>query len=226
MRKRDDFASATIVNPKRYADAGGAQEARLFPYYVGYSAAFASTLLASLDLADKPCILDPWNGSGITTHTARRFGYKTIGQDLNPVMVLVAKAELLSPQDAGRLIPLARDILDKARRQGTRAAKDDPLCHWLAPTTASFMRAIEIEINNSLVYVNKKAKLVSRFVEFYIQLLEMIKEDMLLVSQYEKPKHPKVLDGFQKYVLQASVEPYSIKRRDAFLKAEFARFKP
>jgi len=76
------------------------------------------------------------------------------------------------------------------------------------------------------LYVNRKAKLVSRFVKFYIQLLEIIKEDMLLVSQYKKPNHPKVLDGFQKYVLQASVEPYSIKRRDAFLKAEFGRFKP
>ncbi|MEX2164983.1 MAG: DUF262 domain-containing protein [Sulfuricaulis sp.] len=76
------------------------------------------------------------------------------------------------------------------------------------------------------LYVNKKAKVVSRFVKFYIQLLEMIKEDMLLVSQYRKPKHPKVLDGFQKHVLQASVEPSAIKRRDAFLKAEFDRFKP
>lgn len=150
-KKRNHFANAIIVNPKRYADAAGAQEARLFPYYAGYSAAFASTLLASLDLGSKPCILDPWNGSGITTHTARRFGYKTIGQDLNPVMVLVAKAELLAPQDVGRLIPLAQDILGKARRQQTRATKGDPLSDWMVPTTASFIRAIETQINVSLV---------------------------------------------------------------------------
>ncbi|MEX2164985.1 MAG: hypothetical protein WD823_12190 [Sulfuricaulis sp.] len=151
MKKRNAFATAMIINPKRYADVGGAQEARLFPYYAGYSAAFASTLLASLDLSNKSSILDPWNGSGITTHTARRFGYKTIGLDLNPVMVLVARAELLSPQDVGRLVPLAHRILDKARKQHRRAAEDDPLTQWLAPTTASFMRAIEIEINSSLV---------------------------------------------------------------------------
>jgi len=147
-----------IVNPKRHADAGGAQEARLFPYYAGYSASFASTLLASLDLADKSCILDPWNGSGITTHTARRFGYKTIGQDLNPVMVLVARAELLSPQEAGRLIPLAHDILGKARRESKHVVKDDPLSQWLVPTAASFMRAIETEINQSLVSNNNHYK--------------------------------------------------------------------
>lgn len=74
------------------------------------------------------------------------------------------------------------------------------------------------------LYVNKKTALVPQFVAFYTELLETIKQDMQRVSQYEKPNHPAVLDGFQKYVLQASVEPYSIKRRDAFLRTAFDRY--
>lgn len=150
-KKHGDFAKALIVNPKRYADAGGAQEARLFTYYAGYSSVFASTLLASLNLPSNACILDPWNGSGVTTRTARRFGYKTIGKDLNPVMVLIANAELLSPHDVGSLLPRAHDIMFRVRQQNRRSSETDPLCKWLVPSTASFIRAIEREIIESLV---------------------------------------------------------------------------
>lgn len=157
-----DFSKTLIVNPKRYADAGGAQDARLFPYYAGYSAAFASTLLASLPLSEESLIFDPWNGAGITTHTARRFGYRTIGQDLNPAMVLIAKAELLSPQDVGHLTPLAYTILDGARRRTGSFSKQDPLCRWLAPSTAHFLRAIETEIHHCLVSHKKYRALSTR----------------------------------------------------------------
>src|SRR5437870_3895670 len=114
MKPHLDFDNAWIVNPKRHADAGGAQEARLFPYYVGYSSAFASTLLASLNLQRHAHILDPWNGSGITTQTARRLGYRAIGRDLNPVMVLIAKAESLAPTDVGHLPPTANELITLA----------------------------------------------------------------------------------------------------------------
>lgn len=155
MKKRGDFSNAQILNPKRYADAGGAQEARIFPYYAGYSTVFASTLLGSLVLPAKCVVFDPWNGSGVTTHTARRFGYRTVGQDLNPVMVLAAKAELLSPQDAARLIPLAHYLLDNVRGR-LPATESDPLCQWLVPRAASFMRALEERINMTLVSKSTK----------------------------------------------------------------------
>ena len=40
---------------------------------------------------------------------------------------------------------------------------------------------------------------------------------MELISKYEKPSNAYILEGFQKYILQASVEGYSIKRRHDFL---------
>jgi hypothetical protein len=71
------------------------------------------------------------------------------------------------------------------------------------------------------LFTNKQIKLASQFSKFYIELLDTIEQDMKLISQYNKPKNPTVLEEFQKYVLQASVEPYSIKRRDDFLQKAF-----
>ena len=40
---------------------------------------------------------------------------------------------------------------------------------------------------------------------------------MDLLSKYHKPKNSLIMEEFQKYILQASVEGYSIKRRHDFL---------
>jgi hypothetical protein len=42
-------------------------------------------------------------------------------------------------------------------------------------------------------------------------------KDLKLLSSYERPTNPTVLEEFQKYISQASVESYAIKRRNLFL---------
>lgn len=71
------------------------------------------------------------------------------------------------------------------------------------------------------LYANKKIALISQFVKFYVELLETIKHNMELLSNYQKPENTKVMEEFQKYILQASVEPYAIKRRNEFLDKAF-----
>jgi hypothetical protein len=71
------------------------------------------------------------------------------------------------------------------------------------------------------LYTTKKIALISHFVKFYVELLNTIEHNMELLSHYEKPENTKVMEEFQKYVLQASVEPYSIKRRNDFLVKAF-----
>ena len=71
------------------------------------------------------------------------------------------------------------------------------------------------------LYLDKKSSLILRFVKFFVALLEEIRENLQLLAQYKKPKNPTILDEFQKYVSQASVEPYAVKRRDEFLKKAF-----
>lgn len=62
---------------------------------------------------------------------------------------------------------------------------------------------------------------VREFSEFYVKLLNEIKHNTDLLSRYEKPRNPSLMEEFQKYILQASVEGYSIKRRHEYLKRAF-----
>lgn len=71
------------------------------------------------------------------------------------------------------------------------------------------------------LYVNKQVNLVPTFAQFFFGLLEEINNNMELLSKYDKPANSTVMEGFQKYILQASVEGYSIKRRHDFLKKAF-----
>lgn len=96
-------------------------------------------------------MLDPWNGSGTTTGNAYRLGIRSLGFDLNPVMVAVAKASLFSAYDRPSLLPLGQAILDQAKVRNREPDDADPLCKWLSPESASIVRAIEAEINHTLI---------------------------------------------------------------------------
>lgn len=63
--------------------------------------------------------------------------------------------------------------------------------------------------------------LISQFAEFYIKLLDDIKRNSQILSKYNNPQNRLIMEQFQKYISQASVEPYSIKKRDEFLKRAF-----
>lgn len=71
------------------------------------------------------------------------------------------------------------------------------------------------------LFVKKKMNLISNFSKFYFDLLNEIKHNTELLSNYEKPINSTIMEEFQKYVLQASVEGYSIQRRHDFLKKAF-----
>lgn len=75
------------------------------------------------------------------------------------------------------------------------------------------------------LFVNKKTGLILDFSKFYVKLLKEIKHNMdLLRKEYKKPRNSTVMEEFQKYILQASVEGYSIKRRHNFLKKAFDHY--
>lgn len=139
-----------IVNPKLHSDSSEAKERRLFPYYAGYSAAFAENCLATLGLPLHATVLDPWNGSGTTTKAAHHLGFHAVGLDLNPVMVLAAKAAFVSALDAPSLVPLAHAIVEAARARSARRLCE-PLMDWFSPSSAAIARSIEREINRALI---------------------------------------------------------------------------
>jgi DNA modification methylase len=96
-----------IVSPKRNKRLQTGWEG-FFPYYAGYPELFARELLKSARLPHGAVVLDPWNGSGTTTYIATSLGLDSIGIDLNPVMIIVARARLLPPSEADHLPPWPR----------------------------------------------------------------------------------------------------------------------
>jgi hypothetical protein len=140
----------SIVSPKRGRRLQSGWEG-FFPYYAGYPELFARELLQSADLAPGAVVLDPWNGSGTTTYTAASLGFNSIGIDLNPVMIIVARARLLPTSEADHLRPLAATILAHAHSLAPALDANDALLSWLDPLTAAFVRAIERNIRRTLV---------------------------------------------------------------------------
>jgi hypothetical protein len=93
---------------------------KFFPYYAGFPEAFA------------------------------RRGYKAIGLDLNPVMVIVSRARMLPFSEIDALEPLAKTILQGAVRRAA-VSDADPLLSWFDADTAIILRSIERSINKKLV---------------------------------------------------------------------------
>jgi hypothetical protein len=75
------------------------------------------------------------------------------------------------------------------------------------------------------LYVKKKVSLISEFAKFFLALLDEIKQNLNLLAKYQNPTNTVVLEGFQKYISQASVEPYAIKRRHEFLDKAFQYYR-
>lgn len=74
------------------------------------------------------------------------------------------------------------------------------------------------------LYLNNKENLVDEFARFFIKFLHEIKQNMDLLAKMERPHNKFIIEEFQKYVLQASVEGYSIERRHKFLSKAFSYY--
>lgn len=127
-----------------------AARANWYRYYAGYSTQFVRDVLAHLGLPDGATILDPWNGSGTTTAVASESGYRVIGYDRNPALVVVARGRQLDPGVAKSLEPLTADLLKHAREEAVDTA-DDPLGDWFDADTTSRLRAMERAIQRTQV---------------------------------------------------------------------------
>jgi len=74
------------------------------------------------------------------------------------------------------------------------------------------------------LYLRERADLMPQFAIFYIKLLDEIKRNMEFIKRYKNAENTEVMEEFQKHILQASVEPSAIRRRDRFLKRAFDYF--
>lgn len=121
-----------------------------YRYYAGFSPDFVSDALELVDGPQRLHVLDPWLGVGTTSAIAAAKGHSTTGVDINPALVVIAKARLLRSDVAGSLAPLTEDILREAARINGDSSSE-PLLAWFGPSSASYFRAIERAIYRVLV---------------------------------------------------------------------------
>jgi hypothetical protein len=147
----DAFEKLTITNPKR-DPKNVSGRATWYPYYAGFSPVFARSFFDSLALNPRSKVMDPWNGSGTTVEAAAHAGHDAKGFDINPVMIVIARARMLSDSSRQSIEPLSNAILQKAR--GVKAlhlGRPDPLELWLTPEGAMAFRRIETGIQQLLI---------------------------------------------------------------------------
>lgn len=139
-----------LHNPKRGKES---REGRpgWYEYYAGFSPNFVQDAL-KLSGAEPGSakILDPWNGSGTTTEMSLRNGFESLGFDLNPAMVIVAKGRMLQPNVHQSVTSLLEEILLRANTVDD-FPRSDPLEAWLSVETASLIRRIEFAVQTILV---------------------------------------------------------------------------
>ena len=130
----------TVSSPKLPRNIRG------YRYYAGYSRSFVHDILSRWPR--HALVLDPWNGSGTTTTVAAELGLACIGVDLNPAMVVVARAALLSEQD---ILVIRRQAsgLQKLRSMVVPPKSDDPLLEWLDRPSVARVRALQTTLVGS-----------------------------------------------------------------------------
>lgn len=176
--------AANIRSPKRDKESSRGR-AGWYEYYAGFSPSFVQDALAlSAAKPGEALILDPWNGSGTTTDVSLRKGFDATGFDLNPVMVIVAKARTLQGDIKKSIASLFEEIFLRASATA-QDFEDDPLTEWLSVETASHIRRIEIALQMILVDANKYQALgivptlenVSSLAAFfYVALFRLLKQ--------------------------------------------------
>jgi hypothetical protein len=162
---------------------GGVQS--WYPYYAGYSSEFVQAIIAESQLDSNSKILDPWNGCGITTYVGLKLGYDVYGYDINPVMVLVAKAYTVKKEEAKCLKEYAELIVAKAEGiENVDGFDEEPLELWMTPKGALSFRKIEFAVNAMFVSGGKYRKLIGNNVDnvtsvasfFYLCLFRVLDE--------------------------------------------------
>ena len=118
-----------------------------YRYYAGYSAGFVEQALSELtDSAE--LVLDPWNGTGTTTVVAASKNVPAIGFDVNPALVVVARARLLGAGVWASIDPLGQDVVSHA---ASVDMDGDPLLFWFTPKAARSLRGLQQSVHRLLV---------------------------------------------------------------------------
>jgi hypothetical protein len=83
----------TYVTPVNFSESMNTSRHRWFPYKEGFSPSFVENFIANYCDDQTGTIFDPFVGVGTTGITSARLGFDSIGFDVNPLAIFVAKTK-------------------------------------------------------------------------------------------------------------------------------------
>lgn len=170
-----------------------------YSYYAGFSPGFVQDVLTGQGSSSSSLILDPWNGAGTTTGVATELGCSSWGIDINPAMVIVAKARLLGSVAHASEAILAKHIAAKAATYKSSLLQEEPLGSWFCAQSGDAIRNIERAIQhyliappyNPLVRSNSLSEVSALAAFFYVALFRAVRR-LLHPFQTSNPTWMKV----------------------------------
>ncbi|HYF80850.1 MAG TPA: DNA methyltransferase [Symbiobacteriaceae bacterium] len=139
-KEKHKIMTNEIRTPKR------SPEGTWYDFHACYSEEFVEDVLTHLRLRPSETVLDPWNGTGTTTKVAAERNFRAIGFDMNPVMVVVAKARLYAASSASSS-EMAREVVNRLIESYSQGdplvAEDDPLNTWFTASGVNVIRHLE-----------------------------------------------------------------------------------
>lgn len=148
----------------------------LFEYYAGFSLSFSNNIIERYTEAGAK-ILDPWNGAGTTTLAAARSGRQSVGVDLNPAAILIAKARIANPLSFSFYNEELKSLFSKLRYQKRSTIDDsDILGTWLENDSAQMLRGMINKIN--ILFNNSEPNKISSMTNEHALALKIIAETL------------------------------------------------
>ena len=165
-----------------------------YRFYPGYSHSFVRDILD--EWPENDLILDPWNGSGATTTVAAKLGRRCVGIDLNPAMVVIARAALLTDGDTAKIRRQACGLGQLADRKSS-IELDDPLLEWLDSETVARIRSIQAYLVGSPRLNTRDASELDSSQAFWLTVLFQTVRKATIAWHSSNPTWIKSGDGIQ-----------------------------
>lgn len=177
----------------KFGDTNAYAFHNLYPYKGKFYPRVVRTLINAFKLNSDSLILDPFNGSGTTTHEASLMGIRSVGIDVTPMGIVLSqlKNDLLFVNES-KLNFTINDLNDILQRiENKKWDHQDPLIHKL-------MLAIYFDTIDAFVRTtryNKKGKL-GLFVEKFKYIKECYKKTMEIKLKYGLKFEPaQIIEG-------------------------------
>lgn len=177
----------------KFGDTNAYTFHNLYPYKGKFYPRVVRTLINAFGLENDSLLLDPFNGSGTTTHEASLMEIKSIGVDITPMGVILSKLKndllFIKEKELNFQLEDLSDILHKIERRTWSHSN---------PTIYSLMLTIYFDTMDAFARTsryNKKGK-VGLFVEKFNYLKECYKKTMEIKEKYMLDFEPaQIIEG-------------------------------